>query len=160
MNSIMTDYYSIFEEYQAMRTQLMQSLSDTDLAFTPGGANPSLGALCREIGEVQRAYIDSFKSFTLDFSYRNTTPGLAGSVAQLADWFAALDAELKTTVAGLSPEDVAGRRIVRGPTFSLPPQTQLSIYQEALLIFYGKVMVYLHCLNKTPSQQMRNWLDG
>src|ERR1700687_2976501 len=83
MNTIMTGYYPVFEEYQAMRAQLMQTLSDSDRARTPGGANPSLGALCREIGEVQRAYIDSFKTFTLDFSYRNTAPGLAGSVTQL-----------------------------------------------------------------------------
>mgnify|MGYP001606942117 CR=1 FL=1 len=108
MNSIMTAYYPIVEEYQAMRTQLMLTLSDSDLAFTPGGANPPLGALCKENGEVEQAYIASFKTFTLDFSYRNNTPGLEGSVAQLAEWFDALDAELKTTVAGLSQADIDG----------------------------------------------------
>ena len=159
MNSIMTGHYPIFEEYQAMRSQLMQTLSDSDLAFTPGGSNSTLGALCKELGEVERAYIDSFKTFTLDFSYRNNTAGLDNSVQQLVAWFEALDAELKETVAGLSPEDISGRRIVRGPTFSLPPQTQLAIYQEALLIFYGKVMVYLNARQMTPPKQMRDWLD-
>ena len=55
MNSIMTGHYPIFEEYQAMRSQLMQTLSDSDLAFTPGGSNSTLGALCKELGEVERA---------------------------------------------------------------------------------------------------------
>ena len=70
MNSIMTGYYPTFEMYQAMRNQLMEILTDADLDYTPGGTNPSLGALCRELGEVEHAYIQSFKTFTLDFSYR------------------------------------------------------------------------------------------
>jgi hypothetical protein len=159
MNSIMTGYYPIFEEYQAMRGQLMETLTDADLAFTPGGSNPPLGVLCCTIGEVERAYIDSFKTFTLDFSYRNPAPGLAGSVVQLSAWFEELDVELKETVTALSDADCASRRVVRGPNFALPPNLQLSIYQEALLIFYGKVMVYLHTMGKTPPQQMQNWLD-
>jgi hypothetical protein len=32
------------------------------------------------------------------------------------------------------------------------------IYQEALLIFYGKVSVYLKMLEKTPSEQWRHWI--
>jgi len=160
VNTIMTDFYPIFEEYQAMRGQLMHILTDADLAFTPGGANPSLGVLCRTIGEVQRAYLDSFKTFALDFAYRNPTAGLESSVALLSAWFAELDAELKAAVAALSDEDCSARRVVRGPAFSLAPKIQLSIYQEALLIFYGKAMVYLHCLNKTPPRQMQSWLDG
>ena len=159
MNSIMSGYYPIFEEYQAMRTQLMQTLTDGDLAVTPGGANPALGVLCRAIGEVERAYINSFKTFTLDFSYRNNTPGLEASVTRLAEWFAALDTELKETVTGLAQADIDGRRIVRGPNFALPAQIQLSTYQEALLIFYGKVMVYLHARGLTPPKQMQDWLD-
>src|SRR5690349_2152286 len=106
MNSIMTGYFPIFQLYQAIRPALMETLSDEDLGYTPGGANPTLGALCREIGEVEQAYIDSFKTFALDFSYRNTTPGLERSVAQLVAWYAALDAELKATIEGLSEEDV------------------------------------------------------
>jgi len=158
MNSIMTGYFPGFQSYQAMREQLMQTLSDGDLSYTPGGANPPLGALCREIGEVERAYIDSFKTFVLDFSYRNTTPGLEQSVAQLAAWYAELDSELKATIEGLSEEDIASRLVDRGGSFKLPLQIQLNVYQEALLIFYGKAIVYLRAIGKTPPQQMQEWL--
>ena len=158
MNSIMTSYFPIFEMYQAIRSQLMDILVDGDLSYSPGGANPSLGTLCREIGEVERAYIDSFKTFTLDFSYRNTTPGLENSVAQLSAWYAELDAELKATIEGLSQEDIDGRLVERGPDFKLPPQIQLEVYKEALLIFYGKAIVYLRAMGKTPPQQMQEWL--
>jgi DinB superfamily len=158
MNSIMTDYFPTFQLYQAIRDQLMETLTDSDLGYTPGGANPPLGALCREIGEVERAYIDSFKTFALDFSYRNTTPGLENSVAQLIAWYADLDAELKATIERLSQEDISSRLIDRGGDFKLPPQIQLSVYQEALLIFYGKAIVYLRASGKTPPRQMEEWL--
>ena len=158
MNSIMTGYFPIFQLYQAIREPLIQTLTDADLGYTPGGANPPLGVLCREIGEVERAYIDSFKTFTIDFSYRNTTPGLDRSVAQLAGWYAELDAELKATIEALSEEDISGRVVDRGGDFKLPLRVQLNVYQEALLIFYGKAIVYLRAMGKTPPQQMQEWL--
>jgi len=158
MNSIMTGYFPAFQEYQAMREQLIATLTDGDLGYTPGGANPPLGALCRDIGEVERAYIDSFKTFVLNFSYRNTTPGLETSVAQLAAWYAVLDADLKATIAGLSEEDIAGRLVDRGGGHQLPPQIQLNVYQEALLLFYGKAVVYLKGMGKPLPQQMQQWI--
>jgi hypothetical protein len=155
----MTGYFlPAFQLYQAIRPQLMQTLTDDDLSYTPGGANPPLGVLCREIGEVEQAYIDSFKTFKLDFSYRNTTRGLERSVAQLVAWYAKLDAELKATIEGLSEEDISSRLVDRGGDFKLPLQIQLNVYQEALLIFYGKAIVYLRAMDKTPPQQMQEWL--
>jgi hypothetical protein len=153
----MTNYFPTFQLYQSIRDQLMEILTDGDLGYSPGGANPPLGVLCREIGEVEHAYIQSFKTFRLDFSYRNTTPGLDRSVAQLKSWYAKLDAELKAAIEGLSEDDVRSRMVDRGH-FKLPPQIQLSIYNEALLIFYGKVIVYLRTIGKTPPEQMQEWL--
>lgn len=158
MNSIMIGYYPTFEMYQALRDQLMEILTDADLAYTPGGANPPLGALCRELGEVEYAYIQSFKTFTLDFSYRNPEPGLETSVARLSAWYAELDRELKATIEGLSEEDLQQRVVDRGGGFTLPPQINLSVYNEALLIFYGKVVVYLRASGKTVPQQWADWL--
>ena len=159
MNSIMTGYFiPAFQLYQAIRPQLMQTLTDDDLDYTPGGANPPLGVLCREIGEVEQSYIDSFKNFVLDFSYRNATPGLERSVAQLVAWYAKLDADLKATIEGLSEADIAGQLVDRGGDFKLPLQIQLNVYQEALLIFYGKAIIYLRAMGKTPPQQMQDWL--
>jgi uncharacterized damage-inducible protein DinB len=144
--------------YQALRDQLMEILTDADLAYTPGGANPPLGALCRELGEVEYSYIQSFKTFTLDFSYRNPEPGLETSVARLSAWYAELDRELKATIEGLSEEDLQQRVVDRGGGFTLPPQINLSVYNEALLIFYGKVVVYLRASGKTVPQQWADWL--
>jgi uncharacterized damage-inducible protein DinB len=158
MNRIMESYYPVFEMYQALRGQLMESLEDEDLAYSPGGENPSLGTLCKEIGEVERAYIDSFKTFEMDLSYRNPEPGLADSVAKLQAWYAALDEELKATVAALSEETLEERQIYRGLNFSVPLHIQLDIYKEALLIFYGKVSVYLKAMGRVPSEQWQEWI--
>jgi hypothetical protein len=158
MNQIMTEQYPTFQLYQALRDQLMDLLTDADLRYTPGGPNPPLGVLCREIGEVEYTYIQSFKTFTHDFSYRDTTSGLAESVAQLAAWFGELDQELRATIEGLSDEDIANRLIDRGGGFKLPPRYQLEVYKEALLIFYGKASVYLKAMGKTLPEQWQDWI--
>lgn len=158
MNSIMEQYYPMFEMYQELRDHLMDTLTDEDLDYRPDEANPTLGALCREIGEVEHAYIRSFKTFELDFSYRNPEPGLESSVEKLTSWYEELDRELRTTVESLSEEEVQNRVIDRGGGFTLPPQIQLDVYKEALLIFYGKVSVYLKALGKTPSERWQQWI--
>ena len=158
MNSIMNNYFPVFEMYQALRNQLMELLTDEDLSFRPDVSNPTLGALCREIGEVEYSYIQSFKTFKQDFSYRKKEPGLEVSVEKLTAWFEELDNELKATVEGLSEEAIQNRVIDRGGDFTLPPQIQLEVYKEALLIFYGKVSVYLKAMGKTLPKQWQEWI--
>ena len=158
MNSITQGYYAIFAEYQAMRNQLMAILTDDDLDYHPGGANRPLGLLCRAIGETEHAYIQSFKTFKLDLTYRNEEPGLAKSVENLTAWFEKLDGELKAVVAGLSEDDIQNKVIDRGPDFTVKPFVQLEIYKEAMLIFYGKVSIYLRAMGKPMPQQWQAWL--
>ncbi len=157
MNSLITDYYPTFRMYQALRTQLMELLSDDDLRYSVGGENPTLGALCVEIGEVQHAYIQSFMDWRMDLSYRNPEPGLAESVSQLAAWYRVLDAELEAIISHLSEEDIKTRQIDRGG-WSTTPLIQLEVYKEALLIFYGKASVYLKAMGKPRPQQWREWI--
>lgn len=157
MNSLITDYYPTFRMYQALRTQLMELLSDDDLRYTVGGENPPLGALCVEIGEVQHAYIQSFTTWRMDLSYRNLEPGLAESVGRLAAWYKALDAELEAVISHLSEDDIKTRQIDRGG-WSTTPLIQLEVYKEALLIFYGKTSVYLKAMGKPRPQQWQEWI--
>ena len=51
MNSIMEEQGPVLEQTQALRYQLMEILTDEELGYSPGGENPTLGALCREMGE-------------------------------------------------------------------------------------------------------------
>ena len=157
MNSLITGYYPTFHMYQALRTQLMDLLTDDDLRYTVGGENLPLGALCVEIGEVQQAYNRSFMDWRIDFSYRNPEPGLTESVSQLAAWYRVLDAELEAVISHLSEEDIKTRQIDRGD-WSATPLIQLEVYKEALLIFYGKASVYLKAMGKSRPKQWREWI--
>jgi hypothetical protein len=158
MNSIMEEQGPVLEQTQALRNQLMEILTDGELGYSPGGENPTLGALCREMGEVQQAYITSFRTFEQDFSYRVEDPDLERSVERLAAWFQALDGELKASLESLSEEDIQNRVIDRGGGFVLAPLIQLHIYREALLIFYGKASVYLKALGKMRPEQWQSWI--
>jgi uncharacterized damage-inducible protein DinB len=158
MNSIISEHYPMFESYQALRNQLMDILSDSDLSYSPDNNNPTLGELCREIGEIETSYIQSFRNFIQDFNYRNDEPGLRGSVSSLREWFKELDSELKSTISDLSDEDLSRRVIDRGHDFQVSPRIQLEIYKEALLIFYGKCNVYLKAMGKELPQQWQDWI--
>jgi hypothetical protein len=117
-----------------------------------------LGALCLQIGEVEQAYIQSFRTFQQDFSYRNEDPGLDSSTERLKSWFRELDAELRSVIEALSEDDINRRLIDRGGEFQLLPRVQLEVYKEALLIFYGKVDVYLKTLGKERPEQWQEWI--
>ncbi len=159
MNRIVADYYPIFSLYQALRGQLLDEITDIDLAFRPGGQNPTLGALCRDIGDVEHAYIESFRTFSCDFSVKVSAPEAETSVAHLRAWFASLDADLRAAIERLSDQDLNHRLVDRGHDFRLPPQLQLDVYKEALLIFYGKVSVYLKAMERPVPLQWVEWID-
>ena len=157
MNSIMESYYPTFEQYQALRNQLMELLGDEDLSFKVEG-NPSLGDLCKQIGETEFSYLQSFRTYKLTFDYKNEDSELATSVEKLAAWYAELDAELKTTIEAISQEDIDSKSIDRGG-WELPIHINLTVYTEALLIYYGKVWVYLNAMGKDLPKQWQEWIS-
>jgi hypothetical protein len=158
MNMIMESYYPLFRLYQSLRNQMLEILDDRDMDYQMCELNPKLGVLCREIGEVQYAYIDSFRSFEMDLTYRVEQPELESSVERLVIWYSGLDRELEEVVSNLSQEDIDHRKINRGGDFIISPHIQLEIYKEALLIFYGKASVYLKALNKSLPEQWQHWI--
>lgn len=147
MNRYMEEKWAWIEGTHGMRTGLLDSLTDADLRFSPGGHNMTLGELCRECGEIEHSYIQSLKTFAQNWEYRNDEPGLDGSVERLKAWYAALDAELKETVAAFK-DDELGKMVERPGGWSMPVETQLDVYLQALLIFFGKAVVYLKAMEK------------
>lgn len=156
MNTLMEQQSGLLHDMFRLRNEMMANLSDADLAYKLPG-NPTFGELCKSMGEVEQSYIDSFKTFKLDFSYRNPEPGLATSVAKLNDWFKKLDDELVATLNALSEADVQTKLVDRGG-WTMPVVAQFHTYREALLIFYGKADVYLKALDKPLTQQWKDWI--
>ncbi|MBI1282389.1 MAG: hypothetical protein GC179_29955 [Anaerolineaceae bacterium] len=155
MNIFMQQHGEMYHETQVMRDQLMDILTDADLAFSPGGSNPTLGELCREMADVEASYIGSIKLLKQDWSYRNPQQGLAQSVSQLQALYSKLDSDLKATMEGLTDEDLS-KTIDRG--WPVGVGTQLHIYREGLLIYYGKVAVYLKAMGKPMPKQWQDWI--
>ena len=156
MNSYMQEKWPWIEGTHALRTQLLDTLSDAELAFSPGGQNMTLGALCREMGETEHSYTQSLKTFKQDWSYRNTEAGLESSVARLQAWFQTLDEEIKATVSALSDEDL--KKTVDRGGYAMPVDMQLDVYLQALLIFFGKATIYLKAMNKALPQQVQDYI--
>ena len=164
MNSLVRVHMpaTYFAEYQELRGELMGILDDDDLAYRVSGTGVSLGALCREIGEIEHSYVESLRTFRQNFGYRNPDPLLESSVTALTAWYADLDRELASAVEALSEDDIANRRIDRNDfdigDFSPLPSIQLDIYREALLIFYGKVSVYLRAMGRALPGHWESWI--
>ena len=156
MNAEIQKFWEINRMYTPLRDDLLKCLRDADLAVSPGGVNPSLGELCREIGETQMAYIDSFKTMKADFSMRANANEF-GTVAALQAWYAALDEQLEAALEAITDADVAAKQIDRDG-YEVPIPINLDIYREALLIFYGKVSVYAKAADLELTQMWRDWI--
>jgi len=155
MNRFAQEQWSMFEGTHKMRDGMLDTLSDADLAFSPGGTNLTLGALCREMGEVEHSYLESIKSLKQDWSYHNTEPGIAGSVSRLKAWFQSLDADFTKTVTSMSDDDMK-KNIDRG--FPVSVEVQLQIYLQALLIFFGKATIFLKAKGKPLTKEVKEWI--
>jgi uncharacterized damage-inducible protein DinB len=156
MNRYMSEKWPWIEGTHALRSQLLDILTDADLAFNPGGQNMTLGALFREMGEVEYSYTQSLKTFKQDWSYRNTEAGLESSVSRLNAWFQTLDEEMKATVSALSDEDL--NKTIDRSGYQMPVELQLDVYLQALLIFLGKATIYLKAMNKSYPQQIQEYI--
>jgi hypothetical protein len=156
-NRVMQERWPWIEGSHAMRALALDLLDDDDLAFHPGGANLTLGALCREMGEVEHSYLESLRTLKQDWSYRNEEAELEGSVARLKAWYATMDEQMKSAVSALSDEDLA-TIVEREGAPTWPVETQLEVYLQALLIFFGKLTIYLKALNKPLPQEFRDYI--
>jgi len=157
MNTLIEEEFPL-PETQSLRYDLMNALTDADLAYRLPGDNPTLGELCREMGDLEHSYIQSFKTLEQDWSYRNTDPGLATSVADLTAWYRTLDAEFETVLNGVSDDDLHSQEIDRGNDIKVSAQTQFDIYREAVMMFYAKASVYLKGLQKPVNDQWQSWI--
>ncbi len=149
--------WSWVEGSHGMRTELMDSLTDADLAFTPGGTAMTLGALCREMGDIEHSYAQSFKTFNQDWSVKNAETGIETSVAKLKAWYQKLDDDLLAALNAISDAD-SQKQVDRGGGNTMPLDLQLDVYLQALLIFFGKASIYLRTMNKPLPPNIKDWI--
>lgn len=156
MHELMEQKWSWIDGSHGMRTGLLDAVSDSDLAFSPGGQAMTLGELCKEMGEIEHAYIQSLKTLKTDFSYRH--PDITNSVENLKKWFEKLDSEMKDALEGFSEDDLNNKMIGRGSGYEMPIGMQLDVYLQALLIFFGKATIYLRVMEKPLPPAIAEWI--
>ena len=148
MSSLFDQKWPWIEGTHQMRIGLLDTLSDADLLYNPGGDNMTLGALFRESGEVEHSYLQSVKTFKQDLSYRNNEADLDKRVTKLRAWYQTLDDDLKATLAALIDED-AKKEVRRDSGYMIPLDSQIDIYLQAQLIFLGKATIFFKSMGKT-----------
>jgi len=141
----MDEKWPWIEAAHGMRSQLFNILSDADLAFSPGGQTMTLGALCRQMGETEHAYIQSLKTLKQEWSYHHPEADVESHIARLKAWFQTLDDEMQATITTFWNED-GNKTIDRGGPVTV--EFQLDVYLQAVLIFLGKATIYLRAMNK------------
>ncbi|RXT28776.1 hypothetical protein B5P46_08420 [Rhizobium leguminosarum] len=146
MNSLIREEFPL-RDTQSLRYDLLDMISDADLEFRLPGNNPSLGRLCCEIGEVEHAYIDSFETMRIDWSWRHPDPIMASSVDRLRSWYLNMDSQFETVIARYTDDELNAKTIDRGE-WSPSAYVQFQIYREALLIFFARSSVYIRALAK------------
>lgn len=156
MNRLEQNDFPVLDATMALRNQMMDMLTDADLKFGFNN-NPTLGELCKQMGEIEQIYIDSFTTFKQNWGYRLDDADMAHSVEKLKTWYKQLDEDFKAAVRALSDEDIDSKTIDRGG-FMPTAGVQFHVYREALLIFYGRVLVYLNALNKPLTEQWQSWI--
>lgn len=157
MNSLIEDEFPL-RATQSLRYDLMNILTDSDLAYRLPGNTLSLGELCREMGAIEELYIRSFKTFKYDWKYQNDDPELATSVERLKAWYQALDEEFEQVVRGFSEEDLHTKRVDRGEGRNPTLSGQFFTYHQAIMMFYAKASIYVRALEKTVNDQWDAWI--
>jgi hypothetical protein len=157
MNRVMEAKWPWIDGAHLLRAQLLDSLSNEDLVFSPGGTNVPLGALLREVGDVEYSYIQSLKTFKQDWSNHNTDAGIESDLEELKAWYPTLDQEMKATIEAFADDDLA-KSIDRGNGSSLPVELQLEAYLQAQLIYLGKAGVYFRAMNRELPQLFQQYI--
>ena len=157
-NMIVTQFFGILQESVKLRVEVLDGLTDADLAYKLPGANPTLGELLQELGQMMHIYNESFKTFVLDYNVR-AGGEVAHSVVALEAWFADLDQEMYAVLERLTDEQITGQTVDRsvfGEAF--PVGVNFHTLREGLLIYYGKLSCYLKAMDRPLPPQMARWI--
>ncbi len=155
MQEQLKEAFGILKQTLPMRDDILNSLSDEELAYSLEG-NPTIGHLLRRMGDIQRSYIKAFQTFKQDFSEVSMDEALEGSTDKLRAMFAELDEQLETALENISDEQFRSQMIDRG--FPMSIGAELHTFREGILTECSKLSVYLRTMGKDLPQQVKDWI--
>lgn len=157
MNSYVQNEYDGVEETQALIWGLLDDVPESAFDYSPGGTNPTIRGLLRELAQTEIAYTRSFRDWVMSFDEEGESPVDLRSAASIRAGFTTLHEALKEAVASVSDADFPTRWIDRGG-FQVTPMMQIQIYREAILIIVARISVYLRVLGLPLPAQWVSWI--
>lgn len=156
MNAVAQQEFAILDQTWNMRHELLNVLTDDDLAFKIEG-NPTLGDVLAGLVATEQRYADSFTTGKHDWLMTLDDPDLATSVEALKAGFAKTEVAFKNAFANLS-DDEANTKMIDRHGMHLPVRVHFHVYREAFLIDHAKVVVYLNAMGKELPPQLQLWI--
>ena len=154
MNEIERDHFRVLDETHDVRNEGVGALVNEHLALKLPGDNPALGGLIGELYAMELAYSESFSTFETDFS------GIGGVIfedaSDMSERFGRADEELKANISSLSDAQIHAQ-VDRGG-WSLPVIVNFHIYREGVLIYLGKIDVYLRAFGLARGDKWSGWI--
>lgn len=147
MNQIEKDFFQLLDMGMDVLASVLTKISADDLELKPAGTELSMGELCRQMCDTAHAYTESFLSKDMDFELRAPERDGPSTGAEFATYLRQLETRMKEVIRSFSDDDLATVKIDREERWMVPPVLQFHIYREALLIFFGKLDVYVRMLN-------------
>ena len=147
----------MLQQNPVVRDEFLGVLNDAMLKHSLGGNTLTLGALFKQMGDFEYAYIQSFKTFKQDFSYQNPEGGLTTSVDKLRAWYKKLDEEFAAALNGLSEADIQNRMIDQGGR-EVSVERNFQSYREAMMMFCSKVSIYIKAMSISLPDHFKAWI--
>jgi uncharacterized damage-inducible protein DinB len=140
-----------------MRDGVLERLDDTDLTFAPGGDNVSLGRMLHDLVALERSYAESLRDRVQRWPASEPADSASLTLTELGERFAALDDEIESAFTAASAAD-AHAPLTRPDGTVRTPDQQIEIYTQAMFIFLGKAVVYLHALGRTLPPSVAHYI--
>ncbi len=138
---------------RGLTLDFMESLTESDLAYSPGGNLGPLWKQFRHVGSVQECYMEALITRQMRFEYRDKNFNAAPTKALLLAYLRALNTELIITLDSLDWEQ----------TIRWSGDDQPKVLEHLLrlvnheTLHHGEWIVYLRLLGKDCPESWRAW---
>lgn len=139
-----------------MRHGALNQLHTDDLSFSLSGATQTLGELLKSSGNLQHSYTQSFRTLKQDWSSQAVADELA-TIDDLKTWLSELDNDMNAMLSALTEDDLS-KQIDRGNGVIRTVEQQLEIYVQALMIFFGKLVVYFQAMDRELPPSIQHYI--
>lgn len=152
MNQNLESALQRFKFFRGLSLDLLTSLSEAELQFTPGEGQGPLWKQFRHLGRVHENYADALWSGTLKFDPKLGTFGASTTAPELKKYLEAVDQKMRATLTTLGP----GKKI-RWGKLNLPVSAHVHNMTDHEVLHQGQWVIYMNGLKKPFPKSWSVW---